>query len=179
MQFVRASSKWPSRVATLVAAVVAGCVLFSSAESQAQVRAAGERHFIEFRARPSTYIGHTFIHYGRLDPSGRIIDSQRVGLIPEEDAWKGLVFPVRGTVREYKDDTRLPSLVIYRRHLTPAEYARVVAAVRHMQASEHLWHGVFFNCNDFAIAIAQVLGLNHAPSLMPPDAWVGSLGMLN
>ena len=177
MRFVRPFQ--PSRFTTLVAAVVAGCVSFFSAESQAQVRAAGERHFIEFRARPSTYIGHTFIHYGRLDPSGRIIDSQRVGLIPEDDAWKGLVFPVRGTVREYKDDTRLPSLVIYRRHLTPAEYARVVTAVRRMQSSEHLWHGVFFNCNDFAIAIAQVLGMNHAPSLVPPDAWVGSLGMLN
>jgi hypothetical protein len=107
----------PSRVATLVAAVAAGCCAFFGDESQAQVRAQsrahGERHFIEFRARPSTYIGHTFIHYGRLDPSGRIVESKRLGLIPEDDAWKGLVFPVRGTVREYKDDTRLPSLVIY------------------------------------------------------------------
>jgi hypothetical protein len=140
---------------------------------------ASERYFIEFRARPSTYIGHTFIHYGRMNTDGRVVESNRAGLIPEEDAWKGLIFPVRGTVREYKDDTRLPSRVIYRRQLTAAEFAGVGRTVRQMQATQHLWHGVFFNCNDFAVEIAEALHMRRPPSLLPPDVWVDALRALN
>jgi hypothetical protein len=158
-----------------VAASIAVCNPAMSTEAHA----AGERYFIEFRARPSTYIGHTFIHYGRMDSDGRIVESNRAGLIPDEDAWKGLIFPVRGRVREYKDDTRLPSRVIYRRQLTATEFARVTLTVRQMQASEHLWHGVFFNCNDFAIEIAETLHLWRPPSLLPPDVWVDALRALN
>jgi hypothetical protein len=145
----------------------------------AQVTAPGGRYFIEFRARSSTYIGHTFIHYGRVDSDGRIVESSRAGLIPEVSAWKGLIFPVRGSIREYKDDTRLPTRVIYRRSLTAQEYARVAATVRRMQATEDLWHGVFFNCNDFAIEIAETLHMRRPPSLMPPDVWVDALRALN
>jgi hypothetical protein len=157
-----------------MAGLLFACGLVEMASAQPD-----ERYFIEFRARPSTYIGHTFIEYGRTDRAGRIVESKRVGLIPEEDAWKGLVFPVRGSIREYKDDRRLPSTVIYRRPLTAAEYARVAVAVRRLQAREHLWHGFFFNCNDFAIAIAQLLRMRHLPSLTPPDVWVQALAALN
>ena len=91
----------------------------------------------------STYIGHTFIHYGSTDIDGRILESNRVGFIPEEDARKGLIFPVRGTVREYRDDTRLRSRVIYRRQLSTSEFARVVVAVRQMQVIQHLCTAYF------------------------------------
>jgi len=160
-------------------AFISVCNPITGAASPAKAPAASVRYFIEFRARPSTYIGHTFIHYGSTDIDGRILESDRVGFIPEEDARKGLIFPVRGTVREYRDDTRLRSRVIYRRQLSASEFARVVVAVRQMQVIQHLWHGVFFNCNDFAIEIAEALHMRRPPSLLPPDIWVDALRLLN
>jgi hypothetical protein len=48
-----------------------------------------------------------------------------------------------------------------------------------MQATEHRWHALFFNCNDFAIEIAEALKLWRPPSLLPPDVWVASLRAMN
>jgi hypothetical protein len=142
-------------------------------------RGAGTHYFIEFRARPSTYIGHTFIVYGRLGANGAVVERRIAGLIPEVNALRGLIFPVHGSVREYKDDTRLPSRIAYRLRLSPSQYGRVAATVRKMQAVQHRWHAVFFNCNDFAIEIAEVLNLRRPPSLLPPDVWVASLRAMN
>jgi hypothetical protein len=142
-------------------------------------RPAGERYFIDFRARPSTFIGHTFILYGRVDAQGRVLEHHVAGLIPETDGWRGLIVPIHASVRKYKDDTRRLPTVIYRRPLNAIEYRRVQRAVRHMRAVAHQWHAIFFNCNDFAIEIAETLGMVRPPSLLPPSVWVAGLRALN
>ena len=136
-------------------------------------------YFVDFRARPSSYIGHTYIVYGRLDADGRIAELHYAGLIPEHNVWEGLFIPIEATVRQYKDDTRLLPTAIYRRRLNPTEYQRLTRAVRYMQATEHRWHAVFQNCNSFAVDIADVLRLGRPPSLLPPSVWVGMLRALN
>ena len=139
----------------------------------------GERYFIDFRARQSTYIGHAFIVYFRVGADGRIIEEHHDGLVPEEDVWNGLFSPIRATIRKYKDDTRLPVTDTYRRELTAAEFARVGRAVRVLKATQRQWHLIFYNCNDFAIEIAEALGLRRPPSLMPPGAWVRTMRALS
>jgi hypothetical protein len=64
----------------------------------------GSGYFIDFRARPSTYIGHTYIVYGRIDASGRLIETHYAGLIPFKQPWRGL--PIQASVQQYIDDTR-------------------------------------------------------------------------
>jgi hypothetical protein len=141
--------------------------------------AAGERYFIDFRSRPADYIGHTFIVYGRIGDDGRVLELHRAGLIPEQNVLRGLFVPIRATVREYKDDTRLTATAIYHRRLTAQEYARVSRVVRVMRAREHEWHAVFQNCNEFGNQIADALGLWHPPSLLPPAAWVTLVHKVN
>ena len=136
-------------------------------------------YFIDFRARPSSYIGHTYIVYGRLDADGGVAELHYAGLIPEHDVWQGLFVPIEATVRQYKDDTKYLPTAIYRRRLNPEEYQRVTRRVRYLQATEHRWHAVFQNCNSFAIDIADILGLGRPPSLLPPSVWVGMLRTLN
>ena len=136
-------------------------------------------YFIDFRARPSGYIGHTFIVYGRLDSGGRVAELHYAGLIPEHNALEGLFVPIQATVRKYRDDTRFVPTTIYRRQLNALEYQRVTNTVRRMKATEHHWHAVFQNCNSFAIDVADVLGLARPPSLLPPSVWVGMLQRLN
>ena len=146
--------------------------------ARAEALAPGE-YFIDFRARPSGYIGHTFIVYGRLDGRGGIAEMHYAGLIPEHLVFGGLFVPVEARVRRYKDDTRLLATTIYRRRLNAVQYQRVQQTVRHKQATEHRWHAVLQNCNSFAVDIADVLGLARPPSLLPPSVWVGMLQLIN
>ena len=147
--------------------------------SGAQQAAGRDRYFIEFRSRPSTYIGHTYIYYGRTDASGRILDARYAGFIPEVDAMQALIAPVEGTVRKYEDDVLLKPNAVYGRRLTAAEYATVVRAVRILKQSQRKWHPIFQNCNDFGIGIAEALGMRRPHSLMAPNVWVSTLRLLN
>jgi hypothetical protein len=172
---------WVRFSAQPLAIVAAGCLLAGAIGSAiaAPRPLHGERYFIDFRARPSQYIGHTYVVYFRVDASGRVIEKHHAGLIPEEDVWKGLVSPIRATIRKYKDDTRLLPTVIYRRELTAAEFHRVDRAVSFLRARQHRWHVIFFDCNDFGIEIAEALGMTRPPSLMPPSVWVAMLEKMN
>lgn len=140
---------------------------------------AAERYFIEFRARNSSSIGHTYITHYRTDGNGRRLEQRETGLIPEEDVWNGMFSPIRASIRRYKDDARLPATEIYRRQLSAEEYARVGRAIRMLKASEKRWHLILYNCNDFAIEVAEALGLWRPPSLLPPSVWVSTLRALN
>jgi hypothetical protein len=168
--------KLPSLPLTIAAL---GGLLVTLVFCDAVAAKSGERYFIEFRARASTHIGHTYVVYFRMSADVRPIERHYAGLIPEEDGWKGLLAPIRASIRKYKDDTRLPPTAIYRRQLTAAEFLRVARTVRVLKAHARQWHVIFFNCNDFAIEIAEVLGLRRPPSLMPPDVWVIGLRALN
>jgi hypothetical protein len=168
-------------VARTLAIVAAGWLLSGAAcgSAVAQSSQARDRYFIDFRARNSTYIGHTYIIYFRVDAAGRLVEEHHEGLIPEEDVWNGIFSPIRASIRKYKDDVRMPTTVIYRRELTAAEFDRVGRAVHMLKASQRQWHLVFYNCNDFAIEIAEALRLWRPPSLLPPSVWVGTLRNLN
>ena len=115
--------------------------------------------------QPGLWLDYGHAHWGlTLGPvSGRLIAEMMTG----------------ATIRKYKDDTRLPVTDTYRRELTAAEFARVGRAVRVLKATQRQWHLIFYNCNDFAIEIAEALGLRRPPSLMPPGAWVRTMRALN
>jgi hypothetical protein len=167
-------------MARTLAIAAAGWLLMSAVAGDAFAQSPpGERYFIDFRARSSSYIGHTYITYFRVEADGRVSEEHHAGLIPEENVWHGMFSPIRAAIRKYKDDTRLPATVIYRRELTAAEFNRVGRAVRLLKANERQWHLIFYNCNDFAIEIAEALGLRRPPSLLPPSMWVGMLRVIN
>ena len=44
-------------------------------------------------------------------------------------------------------------------HFKPPSVARLKASVRHIRSTEHYWHLLFFNCNDFAVEVARWIGL--------------------
>jgi hypothetical protein len=165
----------------LLAGVTAG-----SAASQhgadmlfASVPRVGGGYFIDFRARPSSYIGHTYIVYGRIDASGRLVETHYAGLIPFKQPWRGLFVPIQASVQQYIDDTRRIPNAIYRVRLTAERYRAVVQRVEYLRAQDRVWHAVFLNCNDFANQIAETLDMLHPPSTMPPPMWVGLFRLLN
>src|SRR5262245_43895919 len=94
----------PSAGAVGLGLLLAVCGLAIGGEAAAQSRREPRDYFIEFRARPSVYLGHTFIVYGRLDGSGRAIERHQAGFIPGDDFMMAFVTPVRGYVGTIRDD---------------------------------------------------------------------------
>jgi hypothetical protein len=64
--------------------------------------------------------------------------------------------------------------------LSEAEYNKVVAYIRELQAKHTTWHASTYNCNAFAADIAKFVGLDTPnPNLYLPDVFIKRLGELN
>jgi len=142
---------------------------------------AGESYFVDFHARRGqSLVGHAFIVYGRLNAGGKILQAQVAGHFPSgRYPWKGIFVPVRGSGGHSKYDFVEPSLDIYRRRLTPAEFRQLSTMVRQLKAIDPAYHLIFFNCNDFVGEAAESIGLRRPPSVMLPATYVGWLRALN
>ena len=140
------------------------------------------QYFVDFRARPGILVGHSYIAYGRLNARGQLLDIHYAGIYPKDERTGliiGSVIPVRASVRAVDGDFEHAASIIYRRKLTAAEFVRLKGAIHRERATEHYWHMLFFNCNDFPIKIAKSIGLRTPPSLLVPTAFVAGLRALN
>jgi hypothetical protein len=148
----------------------------------AENQRSGEQYFVDFRARPGTLVGHTFIVYGRLNARGQLLDVRYAGIYPEDEHLGlvvGTVIPVRASVRGVAGDVKQSATIVYRRQLNATEFARLTAAVRRQRVTERHWHLLFYNCNDVAVEIAKSLGLYRPSPLLLPNAFVAALRALN
>lgn len=161
--------------------LLALCVLFAPPPAHAQDRGRVD-HFVDFRARPGALWGHTFILYGRVDGHGRPTELYRAGLYPDDGRIGlivGTLMPVRAAVRAVPEDFSETPSAIYRRTLSPAQYARLKATVSRIRATDRGWHMFMHNCNSFADMVAQSVGLHTPPTLLVPNAWVRALKAMN
>jgi len=160
---------------------LASCIALATLPACAQ-DSGRYNHFIDFRARPGALWGHTFILYGRVDERGQPVELYRLGLYPD-DGRPGLILgtfvPVRAAVRGVPDDFSETPSAIYRRTLSPAQYARLKATVNHIRANDHAWHILAHNCNHFANTVARSIGLYTPPNILVPNAWVRALKAMN
>ncbi|MGO4839016.1 hypothetical protein AB4144_42900, partial [Rhizobiaceae sp. 2RAB30] len=46
----------------------------------------GKRYFVEFRSRYALSYGHSYVVFGRLSPSGKMINPEVAGLHPASDS---------------------------------------------------------------------------------------------
>jgi hypothetical protein len=141
-----------------------------------------QQYFVDFRARPGILVGHSFIAYGHLNTRGQLLEIHYAGIYPKDERAGliiGSVIPVRASVRAVDGDFEYAASIIYRWKLTAAEFVRLKSVVRRERATEHYWHILFFNCNDFPIKIAKSIGLRTPPSLLLPKAFVAGLRALN
>jgi hypothetical protein len=150
--------------------------------SPADARLTGAPYFVDFRARRGAVFGHTFVVYGRLNASGKPLDAEYAGNYPADGQLGlivGSVIPVRTIIGSVKDDLSAPATIIYRRKLTAAQFVRLKAAVRHVRATEHYWHLMFFNCNDIAVEATKSIGLRSPSPWLIPHAYVTALRAMN
>ena len=146
---------------------------------------AGGQYFIEFRARYALSYGHTFAAFGRLNAKGEILDREVAGLHPAGDS------PVPWMMRHLfivpsetgPSDGDLEDEYIaarYRVTMNEAEYQKLVAHIRKLQAGSPVWHAVLYNCNAFVADIARYMGLRTPTStLLYPSDFINEMRNLN
>jgi hypothetical protein len=177
---VTSSSSFAAAISLAILAVTSSPMIVSAAP--ADVQPTDAQYFIDFRSRAGFVFGHTYIVYGRLNTRGQPVDARYAGIYPLDDG-PGLVFgsmiPVAASVRGLAEDRKAAPTSVYRRYITATQYARLSAAVRRVGATEHPWHLLFYNCNNFAIEVAQWLGLRAPSAMLVPRAFIHELRALN
>jgi hypothetical protein len=142
------------------------------------------RYYIEFRSRYALSYGHTYVIFGRLDNGGKVIDREVAGLHPASNSAVpyvlGHYIPVPAETGEsdgdLEDKYRSAS---WRVTLNEAEYNKVVAYIRKLQASSHLWQATVFNCNAFVGEIARSMGYKTPGIWLRPQQFVTRLREMN
>jgi hypothetical protein len=155
--------------------LAAGCLFLAAGRGGAvESPPAGYRYFVDFRAGLDSVTGHTYIVYGQFDGAGRVVAIQHADIFPEDEnigLVVGLFVPVRADVRVINGDSR--------RVLTEVQFKRMTAAVRRERRIDRRWNVLLFNCNDFAVKIAEVLGLRTPSTLLVPNMFVAGMRALN
>lgn len=150
--------------------------------ASSQWQAEARPYFVDFRSRAGYVFGHTFIVYGRLDAAGRAHGVRYAGIYPRDDElglMVGMAIPVPASVRGVKGDYEEPVTNVYRRRLTAAQYARLEATVHRVTQSERYWNILTYNCNDFAVDIANALNMRTPSSMLLPANFIAELRVLN
>jgi hypothetical protein len=140
-------------------------------------------YYVEFRSRYAWDYGHTFLIHGRvgvpptkdsvagLSPVGDDSTAWVIGHyvpVPAETGWTD------GDLEDKYATSRFRVL------MNKDEYDRVVAHVRELQASSHVWSAELYNCNAFVGDVAQFMGLKvPASTLIYPKIFINHLRLMN
>ena len=139
-----------------------------------------KRYFIEFRARYALSYGHSYVVYGRLNEQGGMIHPQVAGLHPKSKSEAryvaGHFVPVPAETGwsdgDLEEEYRSAS---WRVMLSEAEFKKVSADIRRLQASSPVWHAALYNCNAFVADIARSLGYRTPPIWLRPQEFITQL----
>jgi hypothetical protein len=144
----------------------------------------GKRYFIEFRSRYALSYGHSFVIFGRMSKSGKMINPEVAGLHPASDSvipyMLGHIIPVPAETGwsdgDLEDEYRS---AYWRVMLTEPEYKKAVANIRRIQASSPVWHAGVYNCNAFVASIARSMGYRTPNILLRPQQFMTRLREMN
>jgi hypothetical protein len=150
-----------------------------------------KRYFIEFRSRAAASYGHTYVVHGRLNERGEIAESQVAGLHPAGDRedcencsllpWLlGHIVPVPAETGASDGDLEEQYVTArWRILLAEAEYRKITADIKRLQASSPVWHAFLINCNAFGGQIAQAMGLQIPFWVQYPEDFINTLREMN
>jgi len=145
---------------------------------------AANRYFIEFRSRTALSYGHAYVVYGRLDARGQMIDPQVGAIHPASNSsipyMIGHFLPVpaaHGASDGDLEDQYVSAR--YRVMLSEADYNRVVAYIKELEASTPVWHAFLYSCTSFVGDVAKFMGLRTPPSAIYPEVFINNLRAMN
>jgi hypothetical protein len=142
----------------------------------------GGAYFVEFRSRSAASYGHTFVWYGRV--GDKISAKQIAGLHPSGSSsvtyMLGHILPVAAETGASDGDTEAKYMTArFRVVIGEAEYKRVAARIKEMQATSPIWNAAVYNCNSFAADIARFMGLETPNIWGLPADFINDLRKMN
>jgi hypothetical protein len=145
----------------------------------------GTRYFVEFRSRTALSYGHAYVVYGRLDARGNMIDPQVGAIHPASNSsipyMIGHFVPVPAD--HGASDGDLEDQYVSARYqviLSEAEYNRVVAYIKELEASTPVWHAFLYSCTTFVNDVAKFMGLRTPPpNGIYPEVYINNLRAMN
>jgi hypothetical protein len=164
------------------AAVVAPSV--TAARSPTVAAPKDRSYFIEFRSRYALSYGHTYVVFGRVNDSGKIVSSEVAGLHPASSSEVpyvlGHFLPVPAETGwsdgDLEEAYRSAS---WRVMLSEPEYRDVVAEIRKLQESSPVWQASVYNCNAFTGDIARSMGYKIPSKYLRPQQFITKLREMN
>ncbi len=148
-------------------------------------RQPGKPYFVEFRSRTAVSYGHTFVFYGRLGEGNSFASYRVAGLHPKGDDpsiyMQGMMMPVPSeTGASWGDLDEQYLTARYCVALSEAEYRKLDAYIRNLQATKTTWHATTYNCNAFAADIARSINLDAPnPNMYLPEQFIKRMADLN
>jgi hypothetical protein len=142
------------------------------------------RYFIEYRSRYAYTYGHSYVVFGTLDARGRMVKPEVAGLAPKSNDpavyMAGHMLPVESSTGWTDGDLEPEYMSAYWRvMLSEAEYRKVVAYIRKLQASSPVWHASLYNCNAFVGDIARSMGYKTPFHWLVPQEYITKLRKMN
>ena len=142
------------------------------------------QYFVEFRSRYALTYGHTYVVFGRVNAAGAMISPEVAGLAPASHSAVPYVLghfvPVPSETGwsdgDLEEKYRSAS---WRVILDQAQYQKVVAYIRKLQASSPLWQASVYNCNAFVADIANFMGYKTPGIWYRPQQFITKLRELN
>ena len=152
--------------------------------SSQSLRNTKKRHFIEFRSRYALSYGHSYVVFGRVNEAGQMIDPEVAGLAPATHNVTPYVLghfvPVPAETGwsdgDLEEEYRSAS---WRVMLDEAEYRKVVADIRKLQARSKFWQASVYNCNAFVGEIAKTMGYKVPGIWLRPQQFITRLREMN
>lgn len=125
---------------------------------------AGHPFYMEMRMRhtPMLPVGHTYIAYGRLSPSGEPLEERLIMLSPVGGyggAAIAAALPMPGVLKPVSDDCRLKPIAAYRVTLSAVEYEKLLLRIYQARSKTPAYSLFAYNCNHFASDIAAAVGI--------------------
>ena len=142
------------------------------------------QYFIEFRSRYAFTYGHSFVIFGRMSESGKMLNPQVAGLAPKSDDpniyMLGHLAPVPASTGWTDGDLEIQyRSASWTVPLSEPEYRKVVAYIRKLQGSSPLWHASLYNCNAFVADIAKFMGYKTPGIWLMPRDFITKLRQMN
>jgi len=142
------------------------------------------RYFVEFRSRYALSYGHTYVVFGTASPGGGVAKMEVAGLHPASESEAPYVLghfvPVPAETGwsdgDLEEKYRSAS---WRVMLDEAEYRKVTAYIRKLQASSPVWQASVYNCNAFAGDVARSMGYKVPSKYLRPQQFITKLRELN
>ena len=133
----------------------------------------GDPAYMEFRLRAALSVpsGHLYVVFGRLDPQGKPVTRQYIGLFPNGGPvglYAGAMVPMPAQLEPDFNDCAFPASAAYRVSLTEEQYQRLLGKVRAYLANPPKWRMFGFNCNNFAASLGEVAGLREPANRNQP-----------